>query len=507
MIDLSEYFVQGDKWLYDILCEQKREVFPNDYKLSFLYTQDQFNNQQSVGNCLLKLQEYLAILDIPNFFVVLHTNNQNISQELKQAKDLFAPSESDISIVMIPGIFDKSVSIKNTLCLYPWIHLYVNPQGQIGTCCEFNENYALGHISTDSLNDIVNGSQLKKIRKQMLAGERPDSCSVCWTKEDNNIKSTRQQVNSEWSKYLDLANHTLADGTFEQFKFKHLDFRASNICNLRCRMCSGKFSSRIAQEESDIYNDDRFIELKLTDQEINSTLEFIELHINDLESVYFAGGEPLIMEEHYRILDLLIKHNRTDIAISYNTNLTLLKYKNLNVVDYWRKFSNIHVDASIDLIGVQANYVRSGSNYDQIEENYHSIKDYVSFKIASIVHLYNIFNLPQLQYHWIVNNNLDPRLISFRPLVYPACQSLQVLPKKYKEQAVVTINQHISWLESIFDAQHLVNAWQEVLQYMNTDDQSHLLKEFFRLNDDKDRYRKESFESVFPEYAELRSYV
>ena len=507
MIDLSKYFTQGDKWLYDTLFEQKREVFPDDYKLTFLYTQDQFNNQAAVGICLLKLQEYLSILDIPNFFVVLHTNNQNIIQELKLVKNLIVPLESDISVVNIPGTFGKSIPVKDSLCLYPWIHLYVNPQGQVGTCCEFNENHALGHLSTDSLTNIINGPALKKIRTQMLNNERPDICSSCWIKEDNNIKSTRQHINAKWSKYSDLPSQTLEDGTFENFKFRHIDFRASNVCNLRCRMCSGKFSSRIAQEEADIYGDARFIELKLNDREIIYTLDFIKEHINDIETIYFAGGEPLIMEEHYRILDLLIEHSRTDIAISYNTNLTVLKYKNLNVIDYWKKFSNIHVGASIDLIGPQANYVRSGTNYDLIEKNYYSIKDYVSFNITSIVHLFNIFNLPKLQYHWINNNKLNPKLISFRPLVYPPSQSLQVLPKKYKEKANIVIAQHISWLESVFDAEHLATSWQEVLNYMNADDQSHLLKEFFRLNDDKDQHRNENFEEVFPEYTELRSYV
>ena len=115
--------------------------------------------------------------------------------------------------------------------------------------------------------------------------------------------------------------------------------------------------------------------------------------------------------------------------------------------------------------------------------------------------------MPKLQYHWINNNKLNPKLISFRPLVYPPSQSLQVLPKKYKEKANIVIAQHISWLESVFDAEHLATSWQEVLNYMNADDQSHLLKEFFRLNDDKDQHRNENFEEVFPEYTELRSYV
>ena len=234
---------------------------------------------------------------------------------------------------------------------------------------------------------------------------------------------------------------------------------------------------------------------------------FVEENIDYLESVYFAGGEPLIMEEHYKILDLLLKHNKYDINILYNTNLTQLSYKKYNVVDYWKKFSNITVGASIDLIGKQAGYVRSGTDYDELEENYESIKDYVNFTITSIVHLCNIFNLPKLQQHWIVNKKLNPKNLSLRALIHPENMTLQVLPPPYKKLARNSINQHIVWLESISGATSLVETWKNVLHYMDATDQSHLLKDFFRLNDDKDKIRNERFEDVFPEYRDLRSYV
>jgi organic radical activating enzyme len=272
-------------------------------------------------------------------------------------------------------------------------------------------------------------------------------------------------------------------------------------------MCSGKFSSRIAKEENDLYNNSTFVDLKLNSAEINSTLSYIEENIDHLESVYFAGGEPLIMEEHYKILDLLIKHNKLDIEIDYNTNLTQLTYKKYNIVDYWNKFSNVTVGASIDLMGPQSEYFRSGTDYSQLEKNYEQIKDHVSFRITSIVHLCNIFNLPNLQKHWIINKKLSPEKISFRVLIYPENMSLQVLPPAYKTRGTETITNHIKWLCSISDTQSLVSDWENTLQYMNARDQSYLLKEFFRLTDDKDLYRKESFEETFPEFKKLRDHI
>jgi len=507
IIDLDLYFLKNEKWLWDELNNLKQDALPDDFKLTINYTSDQYCNFESPGIAILKLQEILSLLDFPNFFVTILTTNDCIEQDLIKIKELYCPHDSTISYTILPGPFEKKIFSGDTLCILPWMHLYINPQGLVGTCCEFNEKYPLGKISEQSLDQIANSNSMRTVRKQMLAGQRPNICSICWAKEDAGLPSTRQQSNQLFSHHYDLIERTKDDGTVEDFKLRHLDFRSSNICNLKCRMCSGKFSSRIAKEENDLYNDSTFIDLKLTADEINSTLKYIGKNIDYLESIYFAGGEPLIMDEHYKILDLLLKHNKSDIKITYNTNLTQLSYKKYNVVDYWKKFSNITVGASIDLIGKQAGYVRSGTDYSVIETNYEDIKNYVNFTITSIVHLCNIFNLPKLQQHWIVNKKLNPKNLSFRALIYPENMTLQVLPMEYKQLAEKTVNEHINWLTTISDTDHLVNSWKNMLQYMYADDQSHLLKDFFRLNDDKDKIRNERFEDVFPEYRDLRSYV
>ena len=507
IIDLEDYFSKGDKWLYDEFKNLKQDVLPPDFNITVRYMSDQYNNVDSPGIAISKLQELLTLLDFPNFFVTIATTNKKIQEDLEKIKELYCPFESVLPYEFISGEFKKIIHHSHTLCVLPWMHLYVNPQGVVGTCCEFNENYPLGKVSDTPLQQIANSAAMKTVRSQMLSGQRPSICSACWAKEDAQLPSLRQGSNQRFSQHLSLVEKTEDDGTVEDFRLRHLDFRASNVCNLKCRMCSGKFSSRIAKEENDLYNNSTFIDLKLTSEEIYSTLDYIEENIDYLESVYFAGGEPLIMEEHYKILDLLLKHNKSDIRINYNTNLTQLSYKKYNIVDYWKKFSNVTVGASIDLIGTQAGYVRSGTDYNELEENYETIKDHVNFTITSIVHLYNVFNLPKLQQHWVVNKKLNPKNLSFHALIYPENMTLQVLPQPYKKLARDSINQHIVWLESISGATPLAEIWRDVLQYMNAKDQSHLLKEFFRLNDDKDGIRNERFEDVFPEYKELRNFI
>jgi len=508
MIDLVKFFMHGEKWLHDELKQYRQDLFPDDFRLIVIYQKDLYNNFDSPGVALSKLQETLVLMDFPNFFIKVLTTNHDIQSDLDQVRNIFCPHETILEFELIEGDFEKQLISQNTLCVLPWIHLYINPQGFVGPCGIFNEKYPIGHISTDTLDQIVNSEAMNRIRKQMLSGQRPDSCSTCWDKEDAKLPSLRLKNNQRFARYLNLPMHTKADGSVEEFKLRYLDFRASNVCNLKCRMCGGKFSSKIASEERDLYGDSAFIDLKLSKNEISNTIDYIEKNIDYLETIYFAGGEPLIMREHYAILDILIAHKKTNIEILYNTNLTQLSYKNHQVIDYWKQFTNVTVGASIDLIGAQANYVRSGTDYDKLEKNYDLIKNHVKkFNISSVVHLFNVFNLPKLQYHWIVNKNLNPVNITFHTLIYPNNMSLQVLPGIYKDQASSYIEQHIHKLNDMDNTRHLIDSWVSVLQYMNAEDKSHLLSEFFRLNDDKDRFRKEKFEEVFPEYQNLRDYI
>jgi len=188
--------------------------------------------------------------------------------------------------------------------------------------------------------------------------------------------------------------------------------------------------------------------------------------------------------------------------------LSILKYKKLSILDYWKQFSDVAVLASIDLIGKRAEYVRSGVDYDVLETNYQTIKDYVSFKIDSTLTVYNSFNLMALQRRWIEDLGLSPDDFNIRIAMFPPkIMCCSVLPWPIKELVIRDINNHIAWLSTFNNPDSLVTQWKEVLQFINSDDQSHLLGEFLRVNDDKDRIRNEKFEDVFPEFQTLRSYV
>lgn len=452
---------------------------------------DTYANSTACGDKLIQLHKELQRLDFPYFFVNIITTNKNIQYELETLRNLYSNEEQIISYDLVEGEFIKDVYKGDTMCTMPWVHKYVNPQGLVMPCCVANERYPIGNINYQSLDEI----STKPIRDQMLKGERPDACSACWNQEDNGLTSYRQNANKKFK-------------AEKNFVMKHIDIRLSNKCNLMCRMCSGKFSNRIAQEEEKLYGFTKYKDETLSTELTEIQLDYIEKNIDTIESVYFAGGEPLINEAHYRILELFIKNKKTNIPISYNTNFSLFKFKNYNVIELWKKFDKIVIGASIDLIGDQSNYVRHGVEYSKLEKNYNLIKNIscITFRITSVLHLMNIYNLPKLQKRWL-DLGVDCENITTSILLTPSEQCITVLPEHYKNLALVKIQNHLEYLKTVPNSSDLISKWIEARTFMTSRDDTHLLREFFRLTDDKDRARGQIFEDYYPEYKDLRKYA
>jgi hypothetical protein len=275
-------------------------------------------------------------------------------------------------------------------------------------------------------------------------------------------------------------------------------------------MCSEYFSSAIQQETIEIYGGKQaklgFEQISLdhtTKQIKNHRLQKISQFVTkDLKSIYFAGGEPLIMGEHYDILDLLVAAGNTDLAIRYNTNLSMLCYKQISVIDKWRQFSNVTVNASIDASDAVAEYMRHGTVWQDIVDNINRIKKdvpHVKLRIASVVSSLTIENLIDLQNRWIDQQVFSADNFQVRVLTSPNFFSPAVLPKHHKQRVGQIIQDHMQR----FEGSDLAQQWNDVLQWMNRNDYTFALEDFAHRTRVLDAYRKESFEEIFPQYKDL----
>ena len=137
----------------------------------------------------------------------------------------------------------------DNFCILPWVHMYVNPDGNVLPCCIGDWKRPLGNTQTNTIEQIWNSYPYKKLRKALLEGKKPIECNACWKHESSGVSSFRQENNKKFEKHLGIRNHTKADGTLDIMKLLYFDVRWSNICNFKCRTCSATYSSSWAIED------------------------------------------------------------------------------------------------------------------------------------------------------------------------------------------------------------------------------------------------------------------
>lgn len=511
---LSQVFTPGGKKrLYDYLDNITKPEFAPNERIIVIQDQDNYSYDGFPSDGLSLLQKYLFEIDIDNFFVIVVTGNKNIAVELNQLQKA-TNLETPITHFIVKGVsINTDPQISDTFCVLPWVHLYADTDGSTLLCCRADENKPTGSLKQQRIVELYNNSRYKKIRENMLNGKKSPECIRCYDLESKELAplSYRQKQNNFFAHLRDdLIAATEPDGTLNDVKIRYLDIRLSNICNLKCRTCGGRLSSMLAQEEKVLFNDSENLDRALTSAERQAILNDIIGLLPAVEELYFAGGEPLIMADHYEILDRLISHGRSDVKIRYNTNFTNLRYKNLNVIDYWKNFPDITIGASLDGHGPAVEYIRHGVNWPVIERNLQQVKTqvpHVKFIVTSTVSLLSVISIMELQRMWHEQNkvNISDFTISF---VSDSWLNLQVLPADIKEQISLKITEHIQWLLTLPNTENLIEQWTAQNIFMLADDQTYMLPEMYRLTKLRDHNRCENFETVFPEiYNSIKPYV
>ena len=177
---------------------------------------------------------------------------------------------------------------------------------------------------------------MKDIRIKMLKGEPVGNCEACYYSESIIGTSERTRYLSYFNTIKIKYHATKPDGS-APFEPVSWDLRLTNTCNFKCRDCSSALSSSW-EEESRRLNVD-VSGPKIDEQKI---LDEIEPFYDYAEEFYFAGGEPLISDHHYHILDKLLEKDLRP-TIRYNTNLSTLTYKGKDIIEIWKKFPNVEL--------------------------------------------------------------------------------------------------------------------------------------------------------------------
>jgi hypothetical protein len=352
------------------------------------------------------------------------------------------------------------------------------------------------------MREVWNDNDMREMRSNMLDEKPCRQCSDCYEQEATGFASMRNNSNKGFGQHIAKIDKTLPDGTFPDFNLHYWDVRFSNICNLKCRSCGSIFSSRWYDDDIKIWGKELRPRVQFAGKHDEDIWQQMQEHIPYLEQIYFAGGEPLIMEEHNRILNMLIDKGNTNLGLVYNTNLTELKFKRQSVLDLWKHFPNICVAASLDDMGDRAGIIRSGTDWLQVEQNIRDLKQecpHIDFMISPTLSMMNIWNFTKFHRYMVEQGFIKAQDFNVNILQGPESYRIDMLPTDIKQKFKEEFEEHIRWLEPIDAIQRAVGGFRGAIEFMMARDNSHLLKNFWQTVDSLDWSRNESLLSVVPE--------
>jgi len=426
--------------------------------------------------------------------------------------------------ILISKKFYMNNSLKKSknFCSAAWMHLHVVNDGRTYPCCmtPIDDKSSLGNVNNNSLNEIMNSKKSKSMRKGMLEGKPlPSSCHRCVEKEEAGFGSMRIGMNDNWFNQIeDLVKNTNEDGSLDELRLLYWDFRFSNYCNLACRTCSPLFSTSWTKDWVKLYGKDTSEHLGLINLDKNKTFwENIEETIDTAQEIHFAGGEPLIMPEHWRIIEMLEHKKMYNIKLKYSTNATMLTNKGRNIIDIWKKFRNVHLSLSIDGVGDTFELTRHNGNWKQTESNLLEIaKNGIDFWIHPTISILNIFRIDEMHEH-LFNLGLIPIFkkphekyafdpshyftsrFHLNPVFYPTYYSLESLPKELKDQAAKKL---VKYGKKMLDKHGIpISGWESLINIMySKDSDEKQFEKFINYTKSLDKHRNQDFLKINPEF-------
>ncbi len=350
-----------------------------------------------------------------------------------------------------------------SLCKFAWSAVTSTMIDTFRPCCRFPLDQDNQYPTTDDIlskgQSAFNNDFLKTLRQDMLEGKPRAECSKCYIEEQSNVVSMRQKGNFQFT--------SSAVGTnFEKLEF--LEISLDNLCNLECRMCNSRFSTKLNKRD-ELLNQEGLVGYKSNNVKYK-TLELMDvLDLQDLKMIKLLGGEPLISPSLAIFLEKIPNPENVEILII--TNATTIPPK--LTLDKLKTFKSVRFDFSIDGIYQYNDYQRVGSNFETLVSNSLYLANYFpnQHSVHSVFSSLNILGLDQ-SVSWfekhlpftlsidIVSNNI---LSPFHS------------PDWYKDLILKKINDTNTfkkYVENLFDSKHCYDSkkWNDFLTFCKITD-------------------------------------
>jgi hypothetical protein len=456
-----------------------------------------------------------------------------------------------------------------TFCILPWVHLSTRPDGSMRVCCTANassvgstndkeyggqvgilkdEEGRPNNLNVTDFETAWNSTYMKNVRKQMLAGDMPPSCLKCYREEAAGHRSKRQWETDYWRKRVDLdklLDETNEDGSVPP-QLAYIDLRFGTKCQLACVMCSPHDSSGWIKDYKAIFpavKNESLKEIMQWDNKGSTNGSSYNWHkqnpvfwkqfyeqMKHMKQIYFAGGESLIIEEHYEILEEAIRQGLApQLELRYNSNGVEWRE---DLFELWSHFKLVRFHYSVDSIKQMNEYIRYPSKWDRTREVFHILDkettDNVEVTIACAVQALNIYYLPDF-IKWKLQEgfrkiNMYPfgaGTVNFHFVYWPAHLNVKTLPTWFKEECRKKYEEFYPWLEENWELcipswhkeKVTYEQWREndygikrlqgMISFMESDDWSNRLTEMQEFLGLCDKQRGISFSETFPEMKDI----
>ena len=274
-----------------------------------------------------------------------------------------------------------------------------------------------------------------KIRAKFLSGQPVKECWKCFDRESGERFSMRHAINRDFSNRIpEDVSHGITEPELPAMPVK-FDIRFSNVCNFRCRTCWHGSSSKWFADGTRIgLTVGPTAEIRSFDS-VEAATDQLAPALPALEELYFAGGEPLITNEHYALLNMLVARGLTGVRLSYNTNLSMLEHRGNSVLALWNRFPDVWVSASVDAAGEQGELIRKDFRWERFVRNIQELRStcpHIKLKYRVTVSALNIFYLTDLFDALIERCGASPAEIDLHCLQEPGFYSIRVLTPRLK---------------------------------------------------------------------------
>ena len=413
--------------------------------------------------------------------------------------------------------------MNDTFCPNPFVYLTNSTYGKIKFCCliptaiENNEGIEVTSDATTRLEQIWNCKTLLDVRDNMLSGEKVSGCEVCYNNERNGGGSLRKDLNSQWnnleSEYGVHLARAIEAHTNKQLSIPvSVEVRTGNICNLKCRMCTPDDSILIEKEYKLLQKKNQEwsqMGFSAGSSSVNHDGYYNEILDNlvNIKLLRLSGGEPFLNKFTFDIIDKSIQLDvAKDIELSINSNLTSVTS---DVLWKLQKFKKVTLDLSLDGVGPVHEYIRSGINWEELEEKIAMVKTYLtdnfSLTTNTTIQIYNILDIENILQYTLRKMEVTPVLFM---LDNPAYLDVRNMPPKLKVVATDRLHQLItSDLVTTFKySDWLIGRLRSAIERIKEPNNIQQIEHFKYFTAMLDTNRKQEFASALPEIQKYYEY-